>query len=81
MFDTEARLALLALHERSREWRAAAEVAARLERGGSGSFGTRIAHHWCEARCRGRRRQQHAAEADEALQRAREAARRNRRGR
>ncbi|HNK19646.1 MAG TPA: lipopolysaccharide assembly protein LapB, partial [Piscinibacter sp.] len=32
VFDTEARLALLALHERSREWRAAAEVAARLER-------------------------------------------------
>ncbi|MBS0434388.1 MAG: lipopolysaccharide assembly protein LapB [Proteobacteria bacterium] len=73
VFDTEARLALLALHERSREWRAAAEVAARLERSGSGSFATRIAHHWCELAAEADARQQRA-EADEALQRAREAA-------
>ncbi len=72
-FDTEARLALLALHERSREWRAAAEVAARLERSGSGSFATRIAHHWCELAAEADARQQ-GAEADAALQRAREAA-------
>ena len=73
VFDTEARLALLALHERSREWRAAAEVAARLERSGSGSFATRIAHHWCELAAEADARQQRS-EADEALQRAREAA-------
>jgi lipopolysaccharide biosynthesis regulator YciM len=73
VFDTEARLALLALHERSREWRAAAEVAARLERSGSGSFASRIAHHWCELAAEADARQQ-TAEADEALQRAREAA-------
>lgn len=47
-FDTEARLALLNLYERSRDWAAAAETAAALERSGTGSFGTRIAHHWCE---------------------------------
>ncbi|MCW5662995.1 MAG: lipopolysaccharide assembly protein LapB [Piscinibacter sp.] len=72
-FDTEARLALLALHERSREWRAAAEVAARLERAGSGSFKARIAHYWCELAQEAQARQQEA-EATEALQRAREAA-------
>lgn len=47
-FDTEAQLALLNLYERSRDWSAAAETAAALERSGTGSFGTRIAHHWCE---------------------------------
>ena len=73
VFDTEARLALLALHERSREWRAAAEVAARLEHSGSGSFASRIAHHWCELAAEADARQQ-PAEADEALQRAREVA-------
>jgi len=47
-FDTEAHLALLDLHERSRDWRAAVEVAEQLERSGSGSFASRIAHYWCE---------------------------------
>jgi len=47
-FETEARLALLALAERSRDWHAAAEVAALLERSGTGSFATRIAHYQCE---------------------------------
>jgi lipopolysaccharide biosynthesis regulator YciM len=47
-FDTEARLALLNLYERSRDWHAAAEVAAALEHAGTGSFGQRIAHYWCE---------------------------------
>ncbi|WP_157267696.1 lipopolysaccharide assembly protein LapB [Azohydromonas aeria] len=73
LFDTEARLALLTLHERSRDWRAAADVAARLEKSGIGSFAARIAHYWCElaqeADARG-----DAAAAEAALQRAREAA-------
>jgi lipopolysaccharide assembly protein B len=47
-FDTDARLALLQLHERARDWRAAAEDAAQLEKAGAGSFTARIAHHWCE---------------------------------
>ncbi|MBQ0961248.1 tetratricopeptide repeat protein, partial [Ideonella sp. 4Y11] len=47
-FDTDARLALLGLYERSREWEHAAETAAALEKLGTGAFGTRIAHHWCE---------------------------------
>ena len=47
-FDGEARLALLSLHERARDWRAATDVAGELERRGSGSFATRIAHYACE---------------------------------
>lgn len=47
-FDTEARLARLGLYERSRDWRGAAEVAAQLEKSGTGSFATRIAHYQCE---------------------------------
>lgn len=69
-FDTEARLALLGLYERSRDWKAAADTAARLEKSGTGSFAGRIAHHWCElaqeADDRGR-----VDEADDALARAR----------
>jgi lipopolysaccharide assembly protein B len=67
--DTEARLALLQLHERARDWRAAADDAAQLERSGAGSFAARIAHHWCElaqeAHARG-----DATQAEAALQRA-----------
>ncbi len=47
-FETEARLARLGLHERSRDWAGAAEVAGRLEKTGAGSFATRIAHYLCE---------------------------------
>ena len=47
-FDTEARLALLDLSERSRDWRAAAEMAAQLEKTGTGSFAARISHYECE---------------------------------
>jgi len=58
-FDTEARLALLDLHERSRDWRAAVAIAEQLEKSGSGSFASRIAHYRCEL----------ALEADAAGQR------------
>jgi lipopolysaccharide biosynthesis regulator YciM len=44
-FDTESRLALLDLHERSRDWRAAIDDATQLEKCGSGSFASRIAHY------------------------------------
>ena len=72
-FGTDARLALLTLHERSRNWHPAIEVARQLEASGTGSFAPRMAHHWCEvaleADARGR-----TDEADQALRRAREAA-------
>lgn len=47
-YDTEARLALLALFERAHDWPQAAATAAELERRGDGSFATRIAHYHCE---------------------------------
>jgi lipopolysaccharide assembly protein B len=47
-FETEARLALLSLAERSRDWHAAAEVATQLEKSGTGSFSNRLAHYQCE---------------------------------
>ncbi|MEP7298721.1 MAG: lipopolysaccharide assembly protein LapB [Burkholderiales bacterium] len=72
-FDTEARLALLTLHERSRDWRAAVEVAQKLENRGTGSFASRIAHYWCEIALEADAKQQ-TTDADTALQRARDAA-------
>jgi lipopolysaccharide biosynthesis regulator YciM len=72
-FDTEARLALLTLHERSRDWRAAAEVAQKLEQRGTGSFASRISHYWCEIALEADAKHQ-TDEADAALRRAREAA-------
>jgi lipopolysaccharide biosynthesis regulator YciM len=47
-FEREARLALLALYERSRDWSKAADIAGELEAAGTGSFATRIAHYLCE---------------------------------
>ncbi len=73
-FDTEARLALLQLHERSRDWHAAADDAARLEESGTASFASRIAHHWCELAHEAEERGDEA-EANAALLRAREVAR------
>lgn len=72
-FDTEARLALLTLHERSRDWRAAVEMAQKLEHTGTASFASRIAHYWCEIALEADARQR-TAEADEALRHARDAA-------
>ena len=72
-FDTEARLALLTLHERARDWRAAADVAQKLEQRGTGSFASRISHYWCEIALEADAKHQ-TDEADAALKRAREAA-------
>ncbi|HEX2543210.1 MAG TPA: lipopolysaccharide assembly protein LapB [Caldimonas sp.] len=71
-FDTEARLALLDLHERSRDWRAAVDVALQLEKSGTGSFASRIAHYWCEIALEAEAAHD-AAAADQAVARALEA--------
>jgi lipopolysaccharide assembly protein B len=47
-FEAQARLALLANYERSRDWSQAAQVAQRLESAGQGSFRGRLAHYLCE---------------------------------
>jgi lipopolysaccharide biosynthesis regulator YciM len=72
-FATDARLALLTLHERARDWPAAIEVARGLESVGAGSFTQRVAHYWCELALEADARGQ-TADGDAALQRARDAA-------
>jgi lipopolysaccharide biosynthesis regulator YciM len=47
-FESEARLALLAIYERSRDWPQAAAIAQKLESSGQGSFTGRLAHYLCE---------------------------------
>ncbi len=47
-FEVQARLALLANYERSRDWEQAADIARKLERSGQGSFSGRLAHYLCE---------------------------------
>jgi lipopolysaccharide assembly protein B len=47
-FEEEARLALLSIYERSRDWANATEIAARLGSSSHGSFSARQAHYLCE---------------------------------
>ena len=47
-FEAQARLALLANYERSRDWTHAAEIAQKLENSEHGSFSPRLAHYLCE---------------------------------
>lgn len=47
-FEEEARLALLSIYERSRDWANATEIAARLGTSSHGSFSARQAHYLCE---------------------------------
>lgn len=47
-FENDARLALLHVYERGRDWARAAEMAEALDGGEHGSFGLRRAHHVCE---------------------------------
>ena len=48
-FEGPARLALLSLQERAREWDRAIEVATLLQASDAGSFAGRIGHYHCEA--------------------------------
>jgi lipopolysaccharide biosynthesis regulator YciM len=72
-FGTDAKLELLTLYERTRDWHAAVETARQLEAAGAGSFATRIAHYHCEIALEADARR-HPAEADAALREARAAA-------
>lgn len=47
-YEEEARLALLAIYERSRDWAHASDIASKLSRLGHGSFSGRQAHYLCE---------------------------------
>jgi lipopolysaccharide biosynthesis regulator YciM len=70
-YDQEARLAQLALAERSRDWPRAIEVARALDsKNGDGTFAGRIAHYECELASQAERSGERA-EAGAALERAR----------
>jgi lipopolysaccharide biosynthesis regulator YciM len=47
-YETESRLALLAIYERSRDWPQAADIARRMQAAGQGDFSARLAHYLCE---------------------------------
>ena len=47
-FESQARMALLANYERSRDWVQAAKMAQQLENTDQGSFSPRLAHYLCE---------------------------------
>ena len=47
-FEEEARLALLSIYERSRDWQHATDIASKLDSAGRGSFSGRQAHYLCE---------------------------------
>jgi lipopolysaccharide biosynthesis regulator YciM len=47
-YEGQARLARMAIYERSREWTEAAAVARLLEKSGEADFGIRLAHYQCE---------------------------------
>ncbi|HYW57471.1 MAG TPA: lipopolysaccharide assembly protein LapB [Polaromonas sp.] len=47
-YEEEARLALLSIYERSRDWEHATEIAGKLDSVSHGSFSTRQAHYLCE---------------------------------
>lgn len=72
-FTTEARLALLTLFERSRQWEQAAAMARKLEDAAAGSFAQRIAHYDCELALEADARGDDAS-AEAALARARKVA-------
>jgi len=47
-FEAQARMALLAIYERSRDWAQASDIAQRMQASSQGDFSTRQAHYLCE---------------------------------
>lgn len=47
-FETQARMALLAIYERSRDWPQASAIAERMQQAQQGDYSTRLAHYLCE---------------------------------
>ncbi|MGD9774311.1 lipopolysaccharide assembly protein LapB [Diaphorobacter sp.] len=47
-FEAQARMALLSIYERSRDWQQAADIARRMQEAQQGDFSTRQAHYLCE---------------------------------
>lgn len=47
-YESDARLALLAIYERSRDWVQAAAIVRKMQAANQGDFSTRLAHYLCE---------------------------------
>lgn len=47
-YETDARLALLSIYERARDWPQAADIVRKLQASGQGDFSQRLAHYQCE---------------------------------
>lgn len=47
-YEAEARLALLAIYERGRDWPQAAAIARKMQTAGQGDFSPRLSHYLCE---------------------------------
>ncbi len=68
-YEGQARLARMAIYERSREWPQASEVARLLEKSGEVDFGIRMAHYQCE-QAREAVQSGHTSQASDLLQQA-----------
>jgi lipopolysaccharide biosynthesis regulator YciM len=62
-YATQARIALLGIYERSRDWAHAADMAEQLSTSGQGSFEVRRAHYLCELASAQAKTDVHAAQA------------------
>ncbi len=69
-YQDQAWLTLLALHERSRDWPQAADIARRLQQAGQGDFTGRLAHYQCELAANELNRKQDPQAARELLEQA-----------
>ena len=69
-YQDQAWLTLLTLHERSRSWPQAADMAARLQQAGQGDFSVRLAHYQCEQAEQALHKNGDAAAARQLLERA-----------
>jgi lipopolysaccharide assembly protein B len=67
--EPQARLALLSIYERTRDWTGASEIARKLEASGEGNFSLRLAHYLCE-----QAQQASAPEAERLVREAMQAA-------
>ncbi|HUD34807.1 MAG TPA: lipopolysaccharide assembly protein LapB [Variovorax sp.] len=69
-YENEARLSLLAIYERSREWAQAATVAEKLDAAGQGSYAARRSHYLCEQAAEQLAKGDHTEAAGELLRQA-----------
>jgi lipopolysaccharide biosynthesis regulator YciM len=69
-YAQEAALTLLSIHERSRDWPKAGEIAQRLQTQGQGDFSVRLAHYLCEQAAAAQTRAKNPDQARQLLDQA-----------